>query len=127
MHGGDDGGGEPGTVDVVLDGSGTGSVVSDPVGIVCPGLCSAEFADGTEVTLSAAKASGSTTTALLTVDGDVASRERGDGDALVFGLVFVSRGGVTDHARGGQADHAFVAGAVAVFRDHRVGGAGRPS
>ncbi len=82
--GGSDGGGEPGTVEVVLDGSGTGSVVSDPAGIDCPGTCSAEFAGGTQVTLSASRASGSAfagfagdcagldSDCALTVDGDQA-------------------------------------------------------
>ena len=58
-HGGSDGGGDPGTVEVVLDGSGEGRVVSDPAGIDCPGACSAEFAGGTEVTLSATRTGGS--------------------------------------------------------------------
>ncbi len=83
-HGGSDGGGtgDPGTVEVVLDGSGAGRVVSEPAGIDCPGTCSAEFAGGIEVTLSAAREDGSAfagfagdcagldASCALTVDGD---------------------------------------------------------
>lgn len=81
-HGSADGGGEPGTVEVVLDGTGAGRVVSEPEGIDCPGACSAEFAGGTEVTLTATKDDGSAFAGFagdcsgldaacgLTVDGD---------------------------------------------------------
>lgn len=58
-HGGADGGGEPGTVSVTIDGTGSGRVTSEPAGIDCPGACSAEFAGGAEVVLSAARADGS--------------------------------------------------------------------
>jgi hypothetical protein len=42
------------------DGTGTGTVTSDPAGIDCGGTCNADFADGTEVTLTATPAAGST-------------------------------------------------------------------
>lgn len=58
-HGHADGGGEPGTVSVAIDGSGEGRVTSDPPGIDCPGSCSAEFAGGTAVALVAERADGS--------------------------------------------------------------------
>jgi hypothetical protein len=48
------------TVDVA--GSGSGTVVSNPAGISCPGTCTADFAPGTEVSLSASAADGSTFT-----------------------------------------------------------------
>jgi Divergent InlB B-repeat domain len=41
-------------------GSGTGTVTSAPAGISCPTTCSANFASGTQVTLTASAASGST-------------------------------------------------------------------
>ena len=41
------------TVTVSLTGTGTGSVSSDPAGISCPTVCSAQFADGTLVRLMA--------------------------------------------------------------------------
>lgn len=40
-------------------GTGTGGVVSTPAGIECGGACSANFAEGTEVTLTATSAAGS--------------------------------------------------------------------
>ncbi len=40
-------------VKVVLDGTGDGTVVSDPAGIACPGECSATFDSLSEVTLTA--------------------------------------------------------------------------
>lgn len=42
------------TLDVALSGNGSGSVTSTPVGIDCPGNCSADFDDGVLVSLSAA-------------------------------------------------------------------------
>ena len=42
-----------------LAGSGSGAVQSSPVGIDCPGSCSAEFDNGTQVTLTATPAPGS--------------------------------------------------------------------
>jgi len=42
-----------GTVAVTLKGVGTGTVTSSPVGINCPGTCSASFANNTQVTLTA--------------------------------------------------------------------------
>ncbi|HYL12830.1 MAG TPA: hypothetical protein VEV41_07330, partial [Terriglobales bacterium] len=45
---------------VTLAGSGTGSISSAPSGINCPGTCSASFASGTTVTLTATPAAGST-------------------------------------------------------------------
>ncbi len=39
---------------VMLAGTGTGSVSSNPAGISCPGTCSASFQSGTQVTLTAA-------------------------------------------------------------------------
>lgn len=47
-------------VTVVLDGNGTGTVTSNPMGIDCPGTCSASFPVTTTVVLSAAPAGGST-------------------------------------------------------------------
>lgn len=47
---------------LVLTFTGPGSVVSRPAGIACPGSCSADFADGTQVTLGPTPASGSTFT-----------------------------------------------------------------
>ena len=41
------------TLDVTVSGSGTGSVSSTPVGIDCPGTCSADFDDGTVVEITA--------------------------------------------------------------------------
>ncbi|TMK57372.1 MAG: PKD domain-containing protein [Actinobacteria bacterium] len=49
--------GEP--LDVSLSGGGSGSVVSSPAGIVCPGTCSHFFEPGTEVTLNPGPAPGS--------------------------------------------------------------------
>jgi len=48
------------TVTVSPQGAGTGSVVSTPAGINCPGTCSASFTSGTEVTLTPTASSGST-------------------------------------------------------------------
>ncbi len=39
-------------VNVAIAGSGTGTVVSSPAGINCPGTCSASYAQGTQVTLT---------------------------------------------------------------------------
>ena len=47
------------TLTVAKAGTGSGSVVSNPSGIVCGGTCSASWGDGTTVTLSAAPVSGS--------------------------------------------------------------------
>jgi len=53
--------GTPGySLGVSKAGSGAGTVTSNPSGINCGGTCSATFASGTTVTLSAAPASGST-------------------------------------------------------------------
>ena len=46
-------------VTVLESGGGQGSVVSNPAGINCPGTCSATFADGTQISLTATAASGS--------------------------------------------------------------------
>ena len=46
-------------LDVSLQGSGSGSVDSDPVGVDCPGTCSALFPDGTMVELLATPDAGS--------------------------------------------------------------------
>src|SRR6185503_10147515 len=56
---GADGGGDDGTVAVTVDGTGEGHVTSEPAGIDCPGTCSADFAGGTEVVLTAERADGS--------------------------------------------------------------------
>jgi len=48
------------TLSVSLAGSGSGTVVGSPAGINCPGSCSASFARGTMVTLTASPAPGST-------------------------------------------------------------------
>jgi phospholipase C len=45
---------------VTTTGTGTGTVTSNPSGISCPGTCSASFPSGTQVTLTATAASGST-------------------------------------------------------------------
>jgi hypothetical protein len=45
---------------VMEAGTGTGTVTSAPAGISCPSTCSANFASGTRVTLTASAASGST-------------------------------------------------------------------
>jgi DNA-binding beta-propeller fold protein YncE len=50
------------TVSVIDSGSGTGTVTSNPPGINCPSSCSASFALGTMVGLTASPASGSTFT-----------------------------------------------------------------
>jgi hypothetical protein len=50
------------TLTVTKDGSGSGSVTSSPAGIDCGSACSAQFDDGTQVTLTAAADSGSTFT-----------------------------------------------------------------
>lgn len=47
------------TFAVSLAGSGSGSVISSPAGIQCPGTCQAGFDGGTQVTLTATPASGS--------------------------------------------------------------------
>jgi len=44
---------------VAVSGSGSGVVTSTPVGISCPGTCSASFSSGTSVTLTEAAAAGS--------------------------------------------------------------------
>ena len=46
------------TLTVAKSGSGSGTVTSSPAGISCGATCSAQFNDGTSVTLSAAAASG---------------------------------------------------------------------
>lgn len=43
----------PRPLDVMVGGSGTGAVTSDPAGIWCPGFCSSELGHGTGVTLRA--------------------------------------------------------------------------
>jgi hypothetical protein len=48
------------TVTVSPQGAGTGSVVSTPAGINCPGTCSASFTSGTQVTLTPEASGGST-------------------------------------------------------------------
>ena len=50
----------PSTLTAHTWGSGSGSVSSDTGGIACPGTCTASYAYGTQVTLTAAAASGST-------------------------------------------------------------------
>jgi hypothetical protein len=45
---------------VTLSGNGSGSVMSNPAGITCPSTCSANYASGTTVTLTASAGSGST-------------------------------------------------------------------
>jgi len=50
------------TLSVAKAGSGSGSVTSRPIGIDCGAVCSASFADGTMVTLTATPAAGSTFT-----------------------------------------------------------------
>ena len=49
----------PRTLTVSVAGAGQGTVTSAPAGISCPGACTAQFPLGSEVTLSAAPASGS--------------------------------------------------------------------
>ncbi len=49
----------PTELTVSLGGSGSGKVTSAPAGISCPGACSASFAHGTQVTLSANPSPGS--------------------------------------------------------------------
>ena len=48
------------TLTVNFAGTGTGTVMSAPAGIICPTTCSANFASGTAVTLTAVAADGST-------------------------------------------------------------------
>jgi len=50
------------TLTVVVGGSGSGSIASDPSGIDCGAACTAAFAPGTKVALAASPASGSTFT-----------------------------------------------------------------
>lgn len=45
---------------VTESGGGQGTIVSSPKGISCPGTCTASFTQGTQITLTAAAASGST-------------------------------------------------------------------
>ncbi|HEY2029939.1 MAG TPA: hypothetical protein VGH20_12100 [Myxococcales bacterium] len=69
------------TVTVAVAGS-TGTVTSTPNGITCPGVCSAQFADGAKVALTATSTAGNTVTwsgactgtadCLLTVTADAA-------------------------------------------------------
>ena len=47
------------TLDVMALGSGSGTVTSSPMGITCGAICSASFASGTTVTLTARPAAGS--------------------------------------------------------------------
>ena len=47
------------TLDVMALGSGSGTVTSSPMGITCGAICSASFANGTTVTLTARPAAGS--------------------------------------------------------------------
>src|SRR5207247_9764469 len=47
------------TLTVTKTGSGGGTVTSSPAGIICGATCSASFASGTSVTLTATPASGS--------------------------------------------------------------------
>jgi hypothetical protein len=49
----------PRTLTVSVAGAGRGTVTSVPAGISCPGVCTAQFPLGSDVTLSAAPASGS--------------------------------------------------------------------
>lgn len=44
---------------VAMNGTGSGTITSSPAGINCPGTCSANFPDGTQVTLTATPASSS--------------------------------------------------------------------
>ena len=48
----------PGQAALTVSVTGSGSVTSGPVGIVCPSVCSANFGDGTNVTLTATPANG---------------------------------------------------------------------
>lgn len=48
------------TLSILSAGTGSGSVASDPAGISCGGACTASFASGAQVTLTATPASGST-------------------------------------------------------------------
>jgi len=50
---------QPATLTVTRAGSGTGTVTSNPTGINCGSTCTANFASGTSVTLTAAATSGS--------------------------------------------------------------------
>ena len=50
------------TLTVALSGNGSGAVTSSPAGISCGGACSAQFTDGTSVTLTAGAGAGSTFT-----------------------------------------------------------------
>jgi hypothetical protein len=52
------GGGDP-ALSVTLAGNGSGSVISNPVGINCPGTCTTSFATGTQLLLSPNPATGS--------------------------------------------------------------------
>ncbi len=54
------GGGTTFTLAVTKAGTGSGTVTSSPAGISCGSTCSADFASGTSVTLTARRASGST-------------------------------------------------------------------
>ena len=73
--------GGPHTLAVSTTGTGGGTVTSTPPGITCPGDCTADYDDGTGVTLIASAASGSlfggwggacsgTGSCALTMDGD---------------------------------------------------------
>jgi len=89
---GADGGGVDGAVAVTVDGTGDGRVTSEPAGIDCPGTCSADFAGGTEVVLTAERADGS---AFAGFAGDCSGLDpactvRVDGDQSVDALFALS-------------------------------------
>jgi hypothetical protein len=72
--GGDGGGGDGGadgppgamvTLDVSVDGTGAGMIVSEPAGVSCPGTCAADFPSGTAVTLRATPNGGSSFSGFL--------------------------------------------------------------
>ncbi len=64
------------TLTVTPEGTGSGTVVSNPAGIECGGTCSAAYAENTEVTLTASPAAGSTFTSWKKCDtGKVEGRK----------------------------------------------------
>ncbi len=56
---------------VTMAGTGTGTVVSDPAGISCPGTCTASFPPSTPVSLSGSADAGSVFVGIATCDNEV--------------------------------------------------------
>ena len=109
---------------VSLDGSGSGTVTSSPSGTSCPGTCSYAYAAGTQVTLLATDASGSTFAGWIgckqisatscTVDMTAASE---------VDAVFLEAGNEGPPGKQGMAGNEGKAGAIAATGEKGAGGA----